>query len=107
MLLKAYSFRAAKGSPTLLKKYFDALSLANNHTFDFGPEGVTSSLDMLNREGIQFFGAGKNIVEARKPLVLDCKGKKIGLLGYNDFRSKEYAATANQAGNVPWMNRPR
>lgn len=101
MILKAYSFRAAKGSTLFLKKYFDALSLANNHTFDFGPEGITSSLDVLEKDAIRYFGAGKNISEARKPLILECKGKRIGLLGYNDFRSKEYAATGTTAGNVP------
>jgi len=100
-LNKAYTFRAAPDSPKYLKRHFDALSLANNHSWDYGAEGFNESLKVLEAEGIPYFGGGKNIVEARKPLVLECKGKKIGLLGYNEFRAKNYSATKNLAGSAP------
>jgi poly-gamma-glutamate synthesis protein (capsule biosynthesis protein) len=100
-LNKAYTFRAAGDSPRYIKKYFDAVSLANNHTFDFGEEGFREALRVLDKEGIAYFGGGKNIREARAPLILECKGKRIALLGYNEFRSSNYAATVNTAGNAP------
>jgi poly-gamma-glutamate capsule biosynthesis protein CapA/YwtB (metallophosphatase superfamily) len=100
-LNKAYTFRAAGDSPRYIKKYFDAVSIANNHTFDYGEEGFRESLRVLKREGIAFFGGGNNLAEARAPLILECKGKKIALLGYNEFRASNYAATSSTAGNAP------
>ena len=98
---KAYTFRAAGDSPRYIKRYFDAVSLANNHTFDYGADGLSEALRVLKAEEIPYFGGGNNIDEARAPLVIECKGKKIALLGYNEFRASEYAATANTAGNAP------
>ncbi len=98
---KAYSFRAATDSPKLLKKHFDALSLANNHSWDFGTDGFKEALRVLTSERIAYFGGGNNIDEARKPLVLICKGRKIGLLGYNEFRASDYSATHKLAGSAP------
>lgn len=98
--LKPYTFRAASDSPRYLKKYFHGLSLANNHTLDFGPDGVTEAMRVLDKEKIRHFGAGKNIKEARKPLILECKGRKIALFGYNEFFSEDYVATDTRAGNV-------
>jgi len=100
-LYKPYSFRAASDSPKLLKKYFDALSLANNHSWDYGADGFSEALRVLTAEGIPYFGGGSNLREARKPLVLECKGRKIGLLGYNEFRAIHYAATDELAGSAP------
>ncbi len=100
-LNKAYTFRAASDSPRYIKKYFDAVSLANNHSWDYGAEGFSESLRVLKSEGILHFGGGNNIREARAPLILECKGKKIGLLGYNEFRASNYAATENASGNAP------
>ena len=98
---KAYTFRAASDSPKYLKKYFDALSLANNHSWDYGAEGFGEALRVLRAEGIAFFGGGDNIREARSPLVIECKGRKIGLLGYNEFRAANYAATSEAPGSAP------
>ncbi len=98
---KAYTFRAAADSPKYVKRYFDAVSLANNHTWDYGADGFSEALRVLKAEGIPYFGGGNSIDEARAPLVLECKGKKIALLGYNEFRAINYAATANTAGNAP------
>jgi hypothetical protein len=100
-LHKPYIFRAAPDSPRFLKKHFDAVSLANNHSFDFGVEGFLDSLRILKANNIPYFGGGRDLLEAREPLVLPCKGRKLGLLGYNEFRAVNYAATAQTAGNAP------
>ncbi|MBW1790376.1 MAG: CapA family protein, partial [Deltaproteobacteria bacterium] len=46
-----------------------ALSLANNHTLDYGVEGLHQTLEILNRNGISWFGAGMNEAEAERPFV--------------------------------------
>ena len=101
MVPKAYSFRAAGDSPRFLKRYFTAVSLGNNHAFDFGPEGLVETLDLLDRETIGRFGAGRTLAEARRPLVLEKDGLKIAILAANGFRADNYAATTETPGVAP------
>ncbi len=56
-----------------------AVSLANNHSVDFGPGVLMSTLEMLDNSGIKVFGAGKNSEEASKPLKIELKGNRVGL----------------------------
>lgn len=61
---------------------FDVLSLANNHTMDWGTEALTDTMTRLKKAGIPYVGVGKNIVEARRPIILERKGTKVGFLAY-------------------------
>jgi formylglycine-generating enzyme required for sulfatase activity len=101
---KPYVYRGASDSPKFLKKYFHGLSLANNHTLDFGPEGLLDCLEVLEKADIGYFGAGQNIDSSRAGLLLEVKGRRIMLLGYNDFLKQDYEATENRAGNTPLNN---
>ena len=98
---KAYVFRAAEDSPRFLKRYFTAVSLGNNHAFDFGPEGLVAALDILDREKIGRFGAGRTLAEARQPFVLEKDGLRIAILAANGFRAADYAATDATPGVAP------
>ncbi len=44
-----------------------AVSLANNHTLDFGIPGLEQTRDALSRHGIAAFGAGRNEAQAAEP----------------------------------------
>ncbi len=68
-------------------KSFDVLSMANNHIRDCGDEGVMAALETCKEIGIRTLGAGKNIHDARKPLVLEKCGMKIGMMA---FAEQEY-----------------
>jgi poly-gamma-glutamate capsule biosynthesis protein CapA/YwtB (metallophosphatase superfamily) len=59
---------------------FTVLNIANNHTWDFGVEGVKSTLETLGTLGLAPLG-GKAIVE------LNMKGKKIALVGFSYLSS--------------------
>jgi len=98
---KAYVFRAAADSPRHLARYFTAVSLGNNHAFDFGPDGLTECLDILDREKIGRFGAGRTLAEARRPLVLEKDGLRVAILAANGFRAADYEATASTPGVAP------
>ncbi len=100
-MLKPFSFRGAAESPRFLKKHFSAVSLANNHSGDFGPAGLVEQLRILDDAGIPSFGAGRTLADARRPLVLEQGGFKVALLGYNGFRALTTAATADRAGSAP------
>jgi poly-gamma-glutamate synthesis protein (capsule biosynthesis protein) len=100
MILKNYSFRGALGSENYLKKYFDAVSLANNHAFDFGPDGLQECINILSANEIGHFGAG-DWHKARKGLVLKCKERTILFLGYNEFRASDYQPSDKHIGVAP------
>ena len=47
-----------------------AVSLANNHSFDFGAEGFEQTLRVLRKKGIVCFGAGPDRAAAMEPLLV-------------------------------------
>lgn len=61
---------------------FDILSLANNHILDYGELGVRATLNTCAANEIQVVGAGKNCEEAKKPIVCELGGKKIGIISF-------------------------
>ena len=56
-----------------------AVALANNHIMDQGAEGLASTVGALDAAGIRHFGAGANLVEASRPLVLEKDGVRVGI----------------------------
>ena len=58
------------------------VNCANNHTADFGVEGILETIQQLDSVGIRHTGIGRNLAEARKPVVLHVNGIRIGFLGY-------------------------
>jgi poly-gamma-glutamate synthesis protein (capsule biosynthesis protein) len=59
----------------------DCCSLANNHSMDWGIAGLVESLEVLEAAGIAHVGAGRNLVEAAAPAVLESKGQRILVYG--------------------------
>lgn len=59
----------------------NVVTLANNHAFDLGLEGMENAMYQLNELGIKYFGAGHNIEEARKPAVIEREGKTMAFIG--------------------------
>jgi poly-gamma-glutamate capsule biosynthesis protein CapA/YwtB (metallophosphatase superfamily) len=99
---KPYTFRGPKDALPLLKKYFSAVSLANNHSGDWGKHGFLTELDLLRETGLPYFGGGRNTREAHRPLVLTAAGKRIAFLGYNDFPPQRFAAGPSSPGTA-WL----
>ena len=84
------NIKAPEGFLKPLKEIgFDIVTLANNHILDYGEEGLKSTIKTCNNEGVKYVGAGKNLEEARKPLIIDIKGRKIALINIaeNEFCS--------------------
>ncbi len=78
----------------------DAVSLANNHSMNFGPKGMSETLGLLRQAGIASFGAGMNLAEARRPALFTVKGVTLAFLGY-DAISDDYLAGEERAGSAP------
>jgi hypothetical protein len=57
-------------TPAYLRKYnIGVVSLANNHTMDFGKQGLADTVDALDAQGISWCGAGPNSARAARPFV--------------------------------------
>lgn len=57
------------------------LNLANNHTMDAGERGLLETLNILKTHGVGTFGAGKNLYEAVRPLILEMDEVRVALVG--------------------------
>ncbi|MES2071173.1 MAG: CapA family protein [Pseudomonadota bacterium] len=98
---KTFTFRAHPRTLASLKRHFDAVSLANNHSGDYGRTAFTEMLGLLQQQNIPHFGGGHNLREAHTPLIITHKGIRIALLGYNEFLPRSFEADSNAAG-VAW-----
>ena len=80
---KNFNFRARPSTVSVLVDAgVRAVTLANNHLMDFGPDGVVDTIATLDAAGIAHFGAGRTLAEARKPAIVEVRGLRIAFLGY-------------------------
>jgi len=98
---KPWVFRADPKVLPLLKQHFGIVSLANNHTGDFGHEAFLEQLDLLEKNKLPYFGGGRNGSHARMPHILKVKGLRVALLGYNEFKPRSFEAGPDWPG-VAW-----
>ena len=75
----ATTWRAAKA---ILPLGLNAVTLANNHTFDCGSSGYRSTCRFLGTHGILYLGAGLKEEEARMPLRFERDGISFVLLNF-------------------------
>ncbi len=64
----------------------DIVSVANNHSNDYGERGVLDTLRHLDDAGIAHVGAGANETQARRPVIFDIGGTRIGFLAYLEHK---------------------
>lgn len=84
---------------------FDVVSLANNHVWDLGEDGLKNTIKMLNENGIQYMGAGMNIEESSRPAVIEKDGMSVAIFAYcmygNKYLGYVELAGKNKAGINP------
>ena len=98
---KIVTFRAEPNTLTVLQGRFDAVSLANNHSGDYGHEAFVETMQYLANAGMAYFGGGRNLAEAHRPLWIEKNGLKIAVLGYNEFKPRAFQAGPTWPG-VAW-----
>ena len=92
-LEKYYTFRTPPAlAATLTLAGFDAVSLANNHSYDFGLTGLEDTIAALAAAGIAAFGAGLSEAQAYAPALLSVEGVRVALLGFDDIGETRFAA---------------
>lgn len=98
-----YSFRAEpKTLDGLAAAGFDILSLANNHSYDWGPEALIDTIDNLRAQNIAPLGAGTNYQEAYRPIIIEINGQKIAFFAATNIPPKNAEAGEFKAG-IAWM----
>jgi hypothetical protein len=55
-------------------------SLANNHIMDYGLTGLEITVELLDKNGFKSCGAGNNIHDARRPIIVEDKGVQVGVI---------------------------
>ena len=79
------------------------VNLANNHTFDAEERGFLDTLRALSLAGIAHVGGGTDLTDARKPVIVERNGIKLGFLGYTQFNNigESSFAADGRPGVVP------
>ncbi len=94
-----------RGTPEMVEALnetgFDALSVANNHMLDYGEEAFHDTLSLLDKHAIPYAGAGKNLAAARRPVILERGGLKIGVLVFCSLIPRGFAAGKDKPGINP------
>ena len=95
-----------RGNPLYIEglKYagFNVLSLANNHSFDFGIEAYYEMKKALEFNGINVVGGGEDISDSRRPLMIERRGISILFLAYSDESTGGFnEAHDNRPGVAP------
>jgi len=95
---KPFFFRAPPVATESLRAIgVAAVGLANNHALDFETEALLDTLELLERSGIEATGAGTDPEAARRGVIVERAGTRIGLLAVSDH-PREYAAGDEEPG---------
>lgn len=77
-----------------------AFTLANNHIMDQSLDGFRSTIATLEEAGLQYFGAGNNLTDAKRPHVVDIAGSTVGIYGCVEHEFS--VASENTPGAAPY-----
>jgi poly-gamma-glutamate capsule biosynthesis protein CapA/YwtB (metallophosphatase superfamily) len=78
----------------------DVVTLANNHTLDYGPVALLDTLAAAKKVGISTVGASRNAAAARRPVYVSSGGLRIAFLGYSDVNPAGFTATTYSPGTA-------
>jgi poly-gamma-glutamate capsule biosynthesis protein CapA/YwtB (metallophosphatase superfamily) len=85
-IYKQFMFRGDPGmAPILRAAGLNALSLANNHAYDYGREALMETARHLSEAGIAPLGAGTNAEDASRARIVTIRGARLALLAFVDL----------------------
>ncbi|MHB1000066.1 MAG: CapA family protein [Armatimonadota bacterium] len=94
---RKYIFRADPDyADKLSNAGFDVVSLANNHTLDFGRNALLDTIRSVEKAGILPVGAGVSRQDAVKVRVVVKNGLRVGFLAYTDIPTVGVARLADR-----------
>jgi poly-gamma-glutamate synthesis protein (capsule biosynthesis protein) len=78
----------------------DVIELTGNHLNDYSRQGLLYTLDLYDQRHMQYYGGGRNIEAARKPLLIEDHGNKLAFIGCNAPGPEFDWATEKGAGSA-------
>jgi len=78
----------------------DVVELTGDHFEDWGPEAMLHTLELYKELGWFYYGGGRNLEEAKKPVKLEVNGTKLAFLGCNAKEWTYSNATEDKPGNL-------
>jgi poly-gamma-glutamate synthesis protein (capsule biosynthesis protein) len=77
---------------------YDTCSTSSNHSLDQGVDGISATLDALDRAGLEHAGTARTRAESRRPTILDVNGVRVAHLSYS-YGFNGFQPPADQ----PWV----
>src|SRR5437588_12807031 len=98
---KSYNFRGdARAYDRLLTAGFDMVSVANNHSGDYGKDAFLDEFLTLPKRGLAPIGGGQNKQQAHTPVFKEVRGTTIAFLAYDQIDPYSFAATDTLPGSA-------
>ena len=98
---KNYTFRAHPRVLPVLRRHLDGVTLANNHSGDYGREAFAQMLGLLGQAGLAQAGGGMNLAQAHTPWLVERHGLRVAILSYNEFMPRSFEADHDAPG-IAW-----
>jgi poly-gamma-glutamate synthesis protein (capsule biosynthesis protein) len=97
---KDYTFEGPpQFAPALAAAGIDVVTMANNHSVDYGRAALKDTIARLEKAGVQVVGAGSDSSDAHAPAIVTTDGgATVGFLGYSDVWWPGFEATSSRAG---------
>jgi poly-gamma-glutamate synthesis protein (capsule biosynthesis protein) len=87
---------------TLRASGADIIGMTGNHQNDFGRENALASLAMYDEWGLPYYGGGRTLEDAFKPLIIEHNGNRLAFLGANSYGPQMAWATDALPGAAPF-----
>ncbi len=101
---KQFTFEAdPRGFARLALAGFDIVSVANNHSGDYGKGAFMDMLAHLPFFGITPLGGGRNLAVAHTPVIRRVRSTTVGFLAYCEIGPENFVATPSTPGHA-WLD---
>ena len=99
---KKFTLRAGQIAAGALRSAgIRVVTLANNHSMDFGPLALRDTLSSLEENGVLYTGAGMDLDDARTPALVKIKGRTLAFLAYSLTFPLDFFASPGRPGTAP------
>lgn len=99
---KQFTFRLPPSKVSLMNEIgVDIVTLANNHSLDYGTDALVDTCTALDGAGIKYVGAGPDMNRAKQLEKIEVNGKAIGFLGASRvYPDPNWVANSKKPGMV-------
>jgi poly-gamma-glutamate synthesis protein (capsule biosynthesis protein) len=95
-------FETLHAAPEMIEGFvsggFKVVSLANNHSMDYGPQALLDTIALIDSRGILHAGAGRNLAEARRPAFFEAGGMRFAFVSFATEAFPGYGAHSQKPG---------